>query len=170
MIRRPRGFTLIELMLCVALIGIVSTVAFPSISRATLRSKSSERIYMMRAIRNAIEDAYRQTGRFPADPAVDSVTSEWNPVLPYSTGKRPFNLATPPWNLLNGLQVDGATYYSYKFEAAEGGSPIAVVWASGDLDGDGAVSTKVTTYQRETGVYLPISSVPPDGEEDLTTF
>jgi len=176
-----RGFTLIELMIVVAIIGILSTVALPAFQKATLRTRTAERSYMVRTIHTVIEDVYRQKDRFPPDPAVDRLTGDWNPLRPLTTGKRPFIHTAEGWAVLTGFQsdainaggsllIEGETYYSYRFEAWESGVPGAIVEAEGDLDGDGTPSRKTLTLVRDRGVYLPAGEDPPAGHEDLNGY
>ncbi len=67
--RLHRGFTLIELMIVVSIVGMLSTVALPVYRRATLRVRTAERGTILRprcAI--GIEDAYVH-GKVPPPPA-----------------------------------------------------------------------------------------------------
>ena len=59
-----KGFTLIELMIVVAIIGILAAVALPAYQDYTVRAKMSEVILAMSACRTAITEVY-QTGGTP---------------------------------------------------------------------------------------------------------
>ena len=56
--QRGRGFTLIELVVTVAILGILATGALPLVQLAAQRSKEGELRVALRQIRNAI-DAYK---------------------------------------------------------------------------------------------------------------
>jgi type IV pilus assembly protein PilA len=59
-----KGFTLIELMIVVAIIGILAAVALPAYQDYTVRAKMSEVILAMSACRTSITEVY-QTGGTP---------------------------------------------------------------------------------------------------------
>ena len=62
--RLQQGFTLIELMIVVAIIGILAAVALPAYQDYTVRAKLSESILAMSACRTSITEVY-QTGGTP---------------------------------------------------------------------------------------------------------
>ena len=61
-----KGFTLIELMIVVAIIGILAAVALPAYQDYTVRAKMSEVILAMSACRTSITEIYQTGGTPPA--------------------------------------------------------------------------------------------------------
>ena len=60
--RIQQGFTLIELMIVVAIIGILAAVALPAYQDYTIRAKMSEVILAMSACRTSITEVYQSGG------------------------------------------------------------------------------------------------------------
>ncbi len=65
-----RGFTLIELMIVVAIVGIIAAVAYPSYVQYVLRSKRDECAGQMTKMASALERYYSTTGRYTGFAAV----------------------------------------------------------------------------------------------------
>ena len=65
--RVQQGFTLIELMIVVAIIGILAAVALPAYQDYTIRSQMTEPINLADGAKTAVADYWSNTGKMPAD-------------------------------------------------------------------------------------------------------
>jgi type IV pilus assembly protein PilA len=64
-----KGFTLIELMIVVAIIGILAAIAIPAYQDYTIRAQVSEGMTLAAAAKAAIAETYLNTGIAPANRA-----------------------------------------------------------------------------------------------------
>ena len=159
-----RGFTLIELMVVTAIVGILSSVAIPSFRLMNDRAKAAERGAVIRSIRTSLNALRVKDGSFGA-----GIAGAWNPVLPLSTVKRPFVVTMAGWDKLD-LTIDGNLYYSYTFWADEAGANgLPEFWMSvqGDVDGNGEVYNALYGYELNNAAFVQTTADNPAAYEHM---
>ena len=62
-----KGFTLIELMIVVAIIGILAAIAIPAYSDYTKRAKVTELVTAASACKASVSEYFQAQGAYPAD-------------------------------------------------------------------------------------------------------
>lgn len=70
-----KGFTLIELMIVIAIIGILAAVALPAYQDYTIRSKISELVIKADGCKTSVAEYFQSQATFPADIAAAGCTA-----------------------------------------------------------------------------------------------
>ncbi len=83
--RKQQGFTLIELMIVVAIIGILAAIAIPAYQDYTIRAQVSEGLNLTGACKAAVTEYYQDQGVFPGDNATAGLEDAVNITGKYTT-------------------------------------------------------------------------------------
>lgn len=63
--QKQQGFTLIELMIVVAIIGILAAIALPAYQDYTARAQASEAASLAAGVKTSIAEFYQSNGEYP---------------------------------------------------------------------------------------------------------
>lgn len=116
--REERGFTLIELMIIVTIVGILVTMAVPSFRQSVVRAREAVLIRDLFTVRDLLDQHRGDKGRYPAS-LNDLVASGYLRAVPQD----PFTRSSATWQEI--------------YEATEGG--VFDVHSGSDLVGANGV-------------------------------
>jgi type IV pilus assembly protein PilA len=85
--RRRRGFTLVEIMIVVVIIGLLAALAIPAFARVKQRAQNSRVANDLRVFAQAFDTYLMENGAWPADAAPGVVPTELVGRLPAAWSK-----------------------------------------------------------------------------------
>ena len=154
-----KGFTLIELMIVVAIIGILAAIAIPAYQDYTIRAQVSEGLNLAAAAKAAIAETYLTDGTAPATReeagmSIDPDDTDGNYVesLDVIDGE----IIVTYGNEANAANLSGAVLYITPYLATDD----SIAWVCGGADVPAGVVGPMDASVRGTDVdtkYLPAS-------------
>ena len=136
--RNERGFTLVELLVVVALIAVLATIAIPAFFRESSRAKAESEVAAMFAEFRVRQEAYHlENGVFMSTGATDSAT--W-PTAPLRTQQDVYPLPAE-WTALKMMPSDRRVYCAYVTRSGRGDNA---------AETPGAVATGTFGFTRPT--------------------
>ena len=137
-----KGFTLIELMIVVAIIGILAAIAIPNFLRFQLKSKSSEGKVNIAAIRTAEESYLAEFGVY--------VAAAVNPATVPGTTKIPM-VVNPGVDFDQlGWSPEGNVFFQYAVNYAVATPSAYTISAAADIDAN--TTNQAWGYVKPNGV------------------
>ncbi|MEM7611209.1 MAG: pilin [Pseudomonadota bacterium] len=157
---KSHGFTLIELMIVVAIIGILASIAMPAYQDYTIRAQVVEAFSLTGELKESVREYYKDRGEFPADNETAGVPEPEHLLGMYVSG---IEVSKGGAHVTFGHQVNSAIsgkVLSIRPVAVTDSPMSPISWACGYRsipDGMQAVGENLTTVEPR---YLPSSCRP----------
>jgi type IV pilus assembly protein PilA len=106
-----KGFTLIELMIVVAIIGILAAIAIPAYQNYTIRAQVTEGLQLADGWKTAVAEFYAQNGTWPAgSAAVGNVATGILQAAGATTGKYVSNVGVTTGGVIQATYSNTAGF------------------------------------------------------------
>ena len=158
--RSARGFSLIELMIAVTIVGLLATIAIPSFDKIMRRVREVERTRHLTTLRKSLTEQWRSND-FKLPSSTNCTTTIPNDTtyqsVQFKTGIVAGSANANCWNQLNWV-IDGGTKIRFKYVSGKQSTPKANsayfdIYAYADTNNNGVAS------------YIQIHCVPSEKQE-----
>ena len=154
--RLPRGFTLIELMIVVAIMGILATIAMPTFQDRVIRSQVTEALNLADFAKRGVAEFYARSKRMPRDnseaglPPADRIVGNYVTALAVKDGV----ILVTFGNRVN-VNIEGKRL-AIRPAVVEGYPAVPIAWVCGNADAPNKMKVAGANETTLPGPHLPI--------------
>ena len=161
-----KGFTLIELMIVIAIVGILSVIALPQYNNYVARAQATEAISILGASKSAIAEFYSSNGRYPTQAELKQIY----PIITTDVGNMASNTKYIDTMLVGSAVVEGKNSFTItaKFKADNvnsklQGKNVMFYTPAAGLDGS------LTYWGCQGEVAIPVDALPNSCKNNTST-
>lgn len=147
-----KGFTLIELMIVIAIVGILAAIALPAYQDYTVRAKMAEPMAYLAEAKTTLSEFYATQGVFPTPAQAGLNTSPNTEIvasIKYQVGGTAANAGRVGVLLKANVLPDAVTTYGFSLSPVTVSGSRALQWVCGTTSQAAGITTPVPSK------YLP---------------
>lgn len=159
------GFTLIELMVAIAIIAILATVGIVMYSTAQKSGRVSKRVQDLNALKTALELYKSATGYYPSHTSANTFACISGPLAGLAPNYMPILPADP----LDGANVGGSNCYQYASSATSNSTDYKLRTRSTISSGGASAEMSSAMFLQQPGLIDPDRDGGADDNCDIDT-